>query len=224
MWERLLRMIGEESFEKLQHASILIVGIGGVGGYALEALARSGIGHLTIMDDDLIDLSNLNRQIITHQNNIGKEKVLVAKDRVKEIAPDCQVTVIFERLTAENVSNLSLEKFDFVIDAIDDISAKVVLIKQLKKIKKTFISSLGTGNRLQPELLEITTLSKTSHDPLAKKLRLLLRKEQIDLDIPVVWSREDPIPSKALGSCCPVPMAAGSMLASYAMRVILKKG
>ena len=223
MWDRWTRMIGEEQLKKLQQSSVLVIGIGGVGGYALEALVRCGIGKVTIVDDDQIELSNLNRQIIANHLNIGEKKVIVAAKRIQDIAPQCQVITICDRFTLESVGNFSFDSFDFIIDAIDDIPVKAELMKQLTNMKKSFIASMGTGNRYHPELLEITMLHKTSMDPLAKKIRTLLRKEHIDLKIPVVWSREQPIASKALGSCCMVPMAAGSLLASYAIQSILKK-
>lgn len=224
MFERLIRVIGNEGIQKLESAHVCIVGIGGVGGYALEALARSGIGSITIMDFDVIELTNLNRQIIATQDNIGNLKVLEAKKRIQDIAPMCKVQVYSKQLMKEDITVDFVKAYDFIIDACDDVFVKVALIQTCLESDVPFISCMGTGNRLHPEMLEVTTLQKTMNDPLAKKIRNILRKEQkSDLQIPVVWSREIPQKCEGLGTVCPVPMAAGSLLASYVIQKLLKK-
>lgn len=216
MLERLIRLIGEEKTKEIQNLNIFLIGIGGVGGYALESLIRSGIRKMTICDGDTIEESNLNRQIISNVKNIGQEKSEEAKKRAELINPKCQITIKKTKLKGEDISNLNLEEYDYVIDACDDVSMKVALIEYCMKQNIKIISCMGTGNRMHPEKLQITKLSKTENDPLAKKMRNLLRKrDDTYLKVPVVFSKELPIKTQKLGTFCSVPMAAGSLLASY---------
>jgi tRNA A37 threonylcarbamoyladenosine dehydratase len=223
MFERLIRVIGKEKFDVLQQKRILIIGVGGVGGYALEALVRSGIEHITLCDGDVLELTNLNRQIIAMQSNVGESKVEEAAKRALLINPSCVIQKEMKKLKKEEVGILLQNRYDYVIDACDDVEIKIQLIKSCLEIKTPIISCMGTGNRIHPEELTITTLNKTFHDPLAKKIRYLLRKDMKEtLDIPVVWSREEPLTSSLLGTVCPVPMSAGSLLASFVIQNLVK--
>lgn len=224
MFDRLIQIIDENNFNKIKNVKVLIVGIGGVGGYALEALVRSGVEDITIVDGDTVSLSNLNRQIIATQNTINKEKIIVAKDRVLEINPNIKINTINKFIDKDNINELFANSFDYIIDACDTITTKVLLIKYALERNIKIISCMGTGNRLEPEKLTITNLNKTNNDPLAKVMRKLLKESNIKLNIPVVWSNELPIKisSRIPGSCVTVPMTAGALLASYIIKDILK--
>lgn len=222
-FSRTEKMIGNENLEKIKNTSVLIVGIGGVGGIALEMIARSGIGSITIADFDTFEESNLNRQILSLKNNIGASKVMVAKEKVKEINDEININVIEEKLDA-NLEKI-IPKTDYIIDACDDVTAKVALVKYAINNNVKIISSCGTGNRLNPELLKVSNIWKTEYDPLAKKFRYELRKENIKYKLPVVYSEEKPVlkDSKVIGSMAMVPNAAGILLASYCLNDIIKE-
>lgn len=224
MFDRFLRVVGRENYVKMQQTHVLLIGVGGVGGYALEALVRSGIGFITILDFDTIELTNLNRQIITTQQNIGLLKAEEAKKRAESINSECQVSVITKRLLEDEITVDFLSSYDYILDACDDTKVKEKLIQVCFDHHIPLISCMGTGNRIQPQMLEITTLKKTVNDPLAKRIRNELRKiNEKYLNTPVVWSRELPIrDGEGLGTVCPVPMAAGSLLASFVIQEILK--
>ena len=223
MFERLIPLIRENNLTKIQNTKILLVGIGGVGGFTLEALVRSGFLNITIVDGDTIDLSNLNRQILTNEENIHKSKVEEALNRYSRINKKLNLKAINIYLTKENFNTYINEKYDYIIDACDDIPIKIELIKYAQNNNIMIISSLGTGKKLNSQYLEITTLDKTENDPLAKKLRNLARKENLNLKVPVVFSKEKPIATnKILGSCIFVPSVAGIYLANYVFLDILK--
>ena len=214
MNERILDLLGEEKLKKIQNCNVLLIGLGGVGGYAFEALVRSGFEHITIVDFDTFEESNLNRQIYALQKTLGKSKCEVAFLRAHEINPNVIIQIINERLTKDKITKDFLSSFDFVIDACDDVMVKIALFEQCSFSKKKFISCMGTANRTHPEFLEITTLDKTYNDPLAKKIRNSFKNSSI-LKAKVVWSREVPVKQKKLGTICSVPMSAGSLLASF---------
>lgn len=214
MNERILDLLGEEKLKKIQNCNVLLVGLGGVGGYTFEALVRSGFENITIVDFDTFEESNLNRQIYALQKTLGKSKCEVASFRAHEINPNVTVHIINERLTQDKITRDFLSSFDFVIDACDDVMVKIALFEQCSFSKKKFISCMGTANRTHPEFLEITTLDKTYNDPLAKKIRNFFKNSSI-LKAKVVWSREVPVKQKKLGTICSVPMSAGSLLASF---------
>ncbi|MCQ2793750.1 MAG: tRNA (adenosine(37)-N6)-dimethylallyltransferase MiaA [Bacilli bacterium] len=217
-------LIGKNNLERLKKTSVAIFGIGGVGGTAAEALVRSGVSHLYLIDHDEVNASNLNRQILFTKNDLKKDKVKVAKTRFNGINPDIKVTVYKKFFDEKNIKKIPFDKFDYVIDAIDSTSSKITLIKHLAKEKIPFISSLGMGNRLDPSKLVITTLDKTHDDPLAKKIRNELKKKNIDLrKIKVVTSNELPVKDKPLvTSMMFVPSAAGLLLANYIISLIIK--
>ncbi len=223
MFERLLPLIDDKKFQKISNARILLAGVGGVGGYVLEALVRSGFLNITIVDGDIINLSNLNRQIIADRTNIGKLKVEEAKERVFKINESVKLKVIGEFLTEDNFNNYINEDYDYIIDAVDDIKIKVLLIKYAKNNGNKIITCLGTGRKLDPTKLEITKLNKTFNDPLAKKLRYELKKQELDLNIPVLFSKEEAIKvdNSMIASAIFVPATAGVYLANYVFRDII---
>lgn len=217
-FDRFIKLIGYESFNKIKDLHIMIVGVGGVGGYTLESLARCGVCKFTIIDYDIVDETNINRQIIANTNTIGKYKVDLFSERIKEINQDIQVFKVKEKLTEDSVESI-IKKYNptFIVDACDDIKVKKALIKSTSLLNIHFISSMGTGKRLDPSKLEITTLDKTSYDPIAKILRKYVKDEKIKKKIFVVASREIPIKTegKDIASCSFVPSSAGLLITSY---------
>ena len=225
MFKRLEKITTLEKFNKLKNINVLIIGIGGVGGYALECLVRSGVENITIVDNDTVALSNLNRQIIALQKTINMPKTTVAKARALDINPQVKITEIQEFITKDNIESLNIKSYDYIIDACDTITTKLLLIKQAVDSNIKIISCMGTGNRFDASKVEITTINKTYNDPLAKVIRNLLKENNIKKKIPVVWTNELPIKIKDRipGSCVTVPMAAGSCLATYVIKDILAK-
>ncbi len=220
MFDRLELLIGKENIEKISKINVLIVGIGGVGGTALEALVRSGVKNITIIDKDVFSESNLNRQILSTRDSIGLYKVDVGINRCKSINPDVNITGLKINLDEKNVNEL--EYFDYIIDACDDINAKLALMQYANKNNINLISSMGTGKRLNPSNVIITRLDKTSNDPLAKKMRYEARKRGLKLDIPVVCSKEEPINNdRIIASSIFVPSTAGLMLAYYIIEKVI---
>lgn len=223
-YKRLIKVIGEDNLTKLMKARVLLVGIGGVGGSSLEMLARSGILNITVIDYDKFEITNLNRQILSLYENIGENKVDVARKRVLSINNKCNIKTYNFLVDESFLDNLEAD-FDYIIDACDDMNAKVLLVKYAIKNNIKIISSCGTGNKINPEALSITNIWKTYNDPLAKKLRYLLRKEGISYKLPVVSSSEVPIlkTKDIIGSVSIVPNTAGIFLASYVINDILKE-
>lgn len=220
MFDRLELLIGKENIEKISKINVLIVGIGGVGGTALEALVRSGVKNITIIDKDVFSESNLNRQILSTRDSIGLYKVDVGINRCKSINPDVNITGLKINLDEKNVNEL--EYFDYIIDACDDINAKLALMQYANKNNINLISSMGTGKRLNPSNVIITRLDKTSNDPLAKKMRYEARKIGLKLNIPVVCSKEEPINNdRIIASSIFVPSTAGLMLAYYIIEKVI---
>ena len=230
--ERLKRteiLIGTEALNKIKQSKILIVGIGGVGGYVAEALARTGIGKIDLIDNDVVSESNINRQIIALTDTIGKLKVECMKERINQINPSCDVKAINQFLTKENINELDLN-YDYVVDAIDTVSAKLALIERCTKEDIKIISAMGTGNKLNPAKLTITDLSKTTICPLPRVVRYELRKKGIN-HLKVCYSTEEPAKvivsdenssRHAPGSISFVPSAAGLLIASEIVREIIK--
>ena len=223
MYERTLKIINKEQFNKVIKKPILLVGLGGVGGYALESLVRFGFQNITIIDHDNISLSNLNRQIIATSENIGLAKAEEAQKRATKINKNINIKVLATFLTKDNISQLSTE-YDYIIDACDTITTKLELIKFAIKNNIKIISCLGTGNRLDPTKLVITDIWQTNYDPVAKILRKLLRDNNINTKIPVIWSKEIPIKTgdSQPGSICTVPAVAGIYMVSYIINDSLK--
>ena len=220
MFERLITLIGEDDVNKLKKANVLIVGLGGVGGYALETLVRSGIYNLTIVDGDIVELSNLNRQIISKRDVIGKPKALVAQARTLEINPDVNLKVINQFISEDKFSLLNIDSFDYVIDACDDLNLKMLLIKNADKYK--LISSMGTANKMDMTRFKITTIDKTSYDPLAKIIRKKIKEEKIRTKFKVVSSDEKVMKNGTkLGTIAYMPAVSGLLCASYVINDII---
>lgn len=223
MFDRLIALIGKDRFERLASAKVLIIGLGGVGGYAFEALVRSGIKNITIVDGDVVEESNLNRQIISNNNNIGISKCEAAAKRALEINKDINISIIYKFVTADNFKDLLVNKYDYVIDACDDINVKLLLMKYANKYK--LISSMGTANKTDPSKFSITILDKTSGDPLAKILRKKVKEQKIRTKFKVVSSTEVPTKNKdkILGTVSYMPGIAGLLCASYVINDITKR-
>lgn len=224
--DRILKILSKEDFKKIQNLKILIVGVGGVGGYALEALVRSGVKNITIIDKDKIDESNLNRQIISLNSNISKSKVEEAKKRCLDIRHDINIFAKECFLTEENlVEVIGNKEYNYIVDACDTVTVKAALISYANKNNINIISCLGTGNRLNPEELTITRLDKTYNDPLGKALRKILRDRKENIKVSVLWSKELPIKTsdRTPGSMVFVPASAGLLIASYIIRKEINK-
>ena len=222
MFERLIGLIGEEKLKEIERNKILLIGVGGVGSYALEALIRNGFYDITIVDFDTIDLSNLNRQLITDSTNIGKHKVDEAKKRALLINPNINIQAINEKLNKENLRNLLNQNFDYIIDACDTLDVKFALMENSLHYSYKLISSMGTAKKTDPTKLEITTLDKTNNDPIARLLRNKVRKAHINKKIYVVSSTEVPKQINMLGTANLVPSVAGLLCVSFIFNDIIK--
>ncbi len=230
MFSRFELLVGQEHIEKLNQSKVLVFGVGGVGGFVVEALVRSGIGSMTIVDNDTVSLTNLNRQIIATQDTIGKEKVEVMKERILSINPNCHVETLKMFYLPETADSINLKDYDYVVDAIDTITAKIELAVRCEKEKVPLISSMGTGNKLNPSMLEVSDIYKTSVCPLAKVMRRELKQRRVK-HLKVVYSKELPIkpkPSKEItnkrtvpGSTAFVPSSAGLLIASEVVKDLL---
>ena len=183
-------LLGAEAMEKLKKARVAVFGVGGVGGYAVEALARSGVGALDLIDDDLVCLTNINRQIIAARSTVGKHKVDVAKARVEDINPRCEVRVYKTFYTPETAGEFDFSQYDYVIDAIDTVTGKIELVMQAQAAGVPIISSMGAGNKLDPTAFEVADIYKTSFCPLARVMRRELKKRGVK-KLKVVYSKEE---------------------------------
>ena len=218
-------LIKSEGIEKLKNSKIAVFGIGGVGSFVVEGLVRAGVGNFVLIDDDKICLTNLNRQIIATRKTIGKYKVDVAKERILEINPDAKVETYQEFYMPDSKTNIINKEIDYVIDCVDTVTAKIEIIEQCKKLNIPVISSMGTGNKLDPSKFEITDIFKTSICPLAKVMRRELKKRGIK-SCPVLYSLEKPTKPKkeneeitkktnVPGSSPFVPSVGGIMIAYW---------
>lgn len=225
--DRTKLLIGDEAIKKLENSKVAVYGIGGVGSFAVEALARAGIGHLVLVDNDIISITNLNRQIHANINTIGQKKVEVMKQRILEINPNA----IVETYTSENneidgrsEADIINNSFDYVIDCVDTVKTKLSLIEKAKNEEVPIISCMGTGNKLEPTMLEVADIYKTSVCPLAKVMRKELKKRNIN-KLKVVYSKEEPKciqQDKTIGSISFVPSTAGLIAASEVIKDIVK--
>lgn len=220
---RLELITTQEQIKKIKEKNILLIGLGGVGGYTFETLVRSGIENITIVDGDKFEESNLNRQVLSLVSTINKNKTDIAESRAKEINPNIKITKITKILTKENIYEINFKEYDYIIDACDTLEIKKELIKITVQNNIKFISSMGTGNKFHPEMLEITTLDKTEYDPIAKILRKYVKTEKINKKIKVVASKEKPIKTNTttIGSNAFVPATAGILLTSYIINDIV---
>ncbi len=222
MWSRITRLIGQDGLEKLIGKSVLIVGIGGVGGYVAEMLARCGIGRVGIMDFDVVDISNINRQIIALNSNIGECKTDVMKARILDINPDCEVVAINSRFNADSATVLD-GGWNYVVDAIDSFEDKVALICLAKERGLNIVSAMGAGNRIKPCTFEITDIYKTSYDALAKKLRKTLREKGIT-KLDVCYTKEPVVSvSQGVGSISYVVAECGIKTAGFVIDRLLSQ-
>ena len=222
-FSRLEKIIGKDNLDILKDKSVLVLGCGGVGGYVVEALVRSSIGTLILVDYDKVDITNINRQIIALDSTIGEYKVDVLEKRIKDINSKCNVIIINKFIELTNLEELFKYDIDFFVDACDTVSVKKGVIKECIKRKIRFISSMGTGNKLDPSKLEITDIRKTVNDPLARILRKYVKDEKINDKVLVLSSNELPIKTgeRTPGSSSFVPSSAGLLIASYIVRYFI---
>ena len=231
MQEQLSRtemLIGSDGLEKLKHARVAVFGIGGVGGYVVEALARSGVGAFDLIDSDTVALSNLNRQIIATRDTIGKYKTEVMRDRIHSICPDTEVEVHNCFYLPETRDEFDFSKYDYVVDAVDTVTAKIDLIMRAKEAGVPIISSMGAGNKMNPAMFEVADIHKTSVCPLAKVMRRELKKRGVD-HLKVVYSKEEPKTDGETQDGKPVPASiafvppvAGLILAGEVIKDLIK--
>lgn len=217
-------LIGKKALEKLNNSKVAILGIGGVGSYVVEALARAGIGKFVLVDNDIVDITNINRQIIANVNTIGKAKVEVAKQRILEINPKAEVE-IYQEFFLPNVELEAInEELDYIVDSVDTITAKIELITMAKKLNIPIISSMGTGNKLEATKFEVSDIYKTSVCPLAKVMRKELKKRGIE-NLKVVYSKEEPIKlkeeNKAPANISFVPAVCGLIIAGEVVKDLI---
>lgn len=217
-------LLGNEGMERLREAKVAVFGIGGVGGHAAEALARSGVGALSLIDKDTVDVTNLNRQIIALHSTIGRDKVDVMRERILDINPDCQVQTYKCFYLPETKDTFDFSQYDYIVDAVDTVTAKIQLVMEAQRCGTPIISSMGAGNKLDPAAFQVADLYETSVCPLAKVMRRELRKRDVK-QLKVVYSKEEAIhPSFAEGeqsvpgSNAFVPSVAGLILASEVIR------
>ncbi len=218
-------LLGEESMKKLRASRVAVFGVGGVGGYVAEALARSGVGALDLIDHDTVSTTNLNRQILALISTIGQYKVDVMSRRIEDINPECQVRIHKCFYLPENKDQFNFQDYSYVVDAVDTVTAKIQLILQAKESGVPIISSMGAGNKLDPTAFEVADIYQTSVCPLAKVMRRELKKREIK-NLKVVYSKEPPIRSaggRVPGSTAFVPSAAGLILASEVVRDLIGK-
>lgn len=236
-WDsRTRRLIGETGTDALSRLRVLIVGVGGVGGYVAEMLARSGVGHLTLVDSDTVAVSNLNRQIIALDSNIGLSKVQLFKERISQINPSCEVTAHEMYVTPESAAPLVAAGYDFVADCIDTVAPKVALLSACMQSRTKVISSMGAGGRLDPVQVCYADLWSTRQDGLARAVRASFKKMGYRPSIPVVYSPEAPRPGAVLeetgrcnkrssyGTLATIPALFGIYMASYIINKTLKNG
>lgn len=226
LFQRTARIIGEDGVNALKAATVAVFGTGGVGSYACEALGRAGVGHLIFIDKDAVDETNMNRQLVADLTTLGRNKAEIMAERVRRVNPSCDVQALVKRYNPSDDEFIPSLHADFIIDAIDDVPAKVAMAVCCWKHKIPEISSMGTSNRLHPEMLEIADIYKTRECHLARKMRKALKEARVR-HLPVVYSRE---PAHKIigegyqpGSISFVPPVSGMMMAGYVIREILKK-
>ncbi len=223
-FDRTIRLIGEEATEKLKTAHVAVFGIGGVGSFTCEALARAGVGKLTLVDFDIVDITNINRQIIALYSTVGRAKTEVMAERILDINPGCIVEPVKLRFLPENADSIELTQFDYVVDAVDNVSAKIELAVRCEALGVKLISSMGTGNKLDPTRFEVADIYKTSVCPLARVMRQELKKRGVK-HLKVVYSKEEAIKDghRSPASISFVPPVAGMVLAGEVIKDLMKK-
>lgn len=223
MFERTISLVGEDKFKLIQEKTVLIVGLGGVGGYATESLVRSGIKNLILIDHDKIDITNINRQIIANKSNIGNNKVDEFKKRIIEINHECNVITHKLFLNRENYTILDNYKIDYIVDCCDSVDTKKMLIDYSLEKNIKLISSMGTANKLDATKLEIIDIRKTSYDPLAKILRKYVNDLKTNKKIMVISSQEQPQKREKLTTLIFVPATAGLLCGQYIINDIINQ-
>lgn len=222
-FSRTEKLLGTAAMDRLARARVAVFGLGGVGGYVVEALARSGVGALDLVDADVVDVTNINRQILALSGTVGEKKALVAKARVAEINPDCSVNAVVAFVDRDNIGAFDMAKYDFVVDAVDTVTAKIAVVEAANRAGTRIISCMGTAKKTDPSRLKVIDLFATDTDPLARVMRRELRKRGIT-SLPVVCSDEPPLPcqdeGKAYGSVAFVPSVAGLLAAAFVVRSI----
>ena len=221
-FSRTAQLLGNENVEKLFDKHVIVFGVGGVGGYVVEALVRSGVGNISIVDNDVVNESNINRQIIAFHSTIGMQKVEVLKNRILDINSECQVFVHNQFFLPENSNDFDFSIYDYVVDAVDTVTAKIEIIKKSKESNVPVISSMGTGNKLNPVGFKVSDISKTKVCPLARVMRNELKKRGIS-KVKCVYSEENPvIQTKTPASVAFVPPVAGLLIASEVIEDLIK--
>lgn len=233
MFSRINLLLGNDNLNKLKQSKILLIGVGGVGGYVAEALVRSGIIYIDVVDKDVVSISNINRQIIATSKTINKAKVDLIKERLEEINPNVSINTYKMFINNDNINDIDFNKYDYIIDCIDTISAKIAIVLNAIKYNKKIISSMGAGNRLDPQKLVITDIYKTEIDPLARVMRYELKKRRvkklkvaISKEYPIVLENKiiDPESKKTTpGSFMPVVASMGLLIAAEVIKDLTKE-
>lgn len=220
-------LLGKAAMEKLKKSKVIIFGVGGVGSYVCEAIARSGVGAITVVDNDVVSQSNINRQLIALHSHLGRAKVDVVKERIEDINPKCSVTVYKMFYLPETAEEIDFSEYDYIIDAVDTVTAKLEIICRAKKAGVPVISCMGTGNKLEPSMLSITDIYKTKVCPLARVMRRELKERGIK-SLTVMYSEEKPLVPmsdnpRVPGSVSFVPSVAGLMIGGYVVKELIKR-
>lgn len=222
-------LIGEDAVERLKNSRVIVFGVGGVGGFVIEALARAGVGSISMVDHDTVSLSNINRQIVADHTTVGRLKVDVMKERINRINPECNIIVHDCFYLPENADEFDFTQYDYIVDAVDTVTAKIEIIMQAKSCGTKIISSMGTGNKLDPTKFEVTDIFKTSVCPLAKVMRRELKKRGVK-SLKVLYSTEMPHKQTIIaegekrpvpGSISFVPSAAGLIIAGEVIKELM---
>lgn len=222
IFSRTERLIGKDALLKLKNSNVIVFGLGGVGSYTVEALARSGIGKITVVDKDEVDITNINRQLYALHSTVGKAKAEIAKERILDINPECEVTAIRKMYLPQNADEFNLQSFDYIIDAVDCVTAKISLAEKAEKLSIPIISSMGTGNKLDPTQFKVSDIYKTSVCPLCRVMRTQLKKRGVKR-LKVLYSEEIPITDgeRTPASISFVPSVAGLIIAGEVIKDII---
>lgn len=223
-FSRTVRVIGQDKMNLIKDSSVIVFGLGGVGSAAAEALARAGVGTIGIVDKDVVDITNINRQLIATDKTVGLKKTDVVEERLLSINSELIIHKYDLFYLPETADSIDLSQYDFILDCIDNVTAKIELTVRAKEMGVNIISSMGTGNKLHPEMLEIADISKTSVCPLARVMRRELKKRGVN-KLPVIYSKEEPVKtdSSVPGSVSFTPPVAGYLMSSFVINSIIKE-
>ena len=223
-FSRTVRVIGQDKMNLIKNSSVIVFGLGGVGSAAAEALARAGVGTIGIVDKDVVDITNINRQLIATDKTVGLKKTNAVEERLLTINPEIIIHKYDLFYLPETADSIDLSQYDFILDCIDNVTAKIELTVRAKEMGVNIISSMGTGNKLHPEMLEIADISKTSVCPLARVMRRELKKRGVN-KLPVIYSKEEPVKtdSSVPGSVSFTPPVAGYLMSSFVINSIIKE-